>query len=165
MKRFVFAAMVLISGLLAQGCCSNNPSNSTTTCSVTFSTACSAQGTVSGYVVFTGAVKIVKGAAIVVQYSTDNFASTSTTGTVMVNGQGMVAVPFSFQIGLCSNMTLQLRAFQDPNFTGTWASGDAVGRLDGTDNGNATSWTNVPLTTTSTSAGDLIIYMDGTGAQ
>lgn len=171
--RWMACSCAAASLLALSGCCSSNPSNNTTTCSITFQnspgpaaspTCTSTQGTVSGYVVFTGAVSITRGANVVVQWSTDSFATTTYTGAGVVNTQGMVAVPFGFNVTFCSSIALQIRAFQDPNFTGTWSAGQAEGRYDGTDYGN-TSFTTVNLNTSQATQGNVIIFLDGTAAQ
>ena len=153
------------------GCCSSNPSSNTTTCSITFANSPGAApsctpttGTVSGYVIFGGAVSIARGGTVVIQWSTDSFATTIYTGAGVVNTQGMLAVPFGFSVNICGTLSFQLRAFQDPGVSGVWTTGDAVGRYDGTDTGNAT-YTTVSLSTSSTSVSNLSIIMDGTGAQ
>jgi hypothetical protein len=119
---------------------------------------------VSGYVVFTGAVSIVPNSQVVVQWSTDSFASTVYTGAGVPNVQNAVAVPFGFSVQLCGPMTIQVRAFQDPGYTGSWASGEAAGRYDGTDSGNG-SFTDVTLAPSDASAGGIVIFLDGTGSQ
>jgi hypothetical protein len=87
-----------------------------------------------GHVTFASGVSVQAGANLVVQYSTDSFVSVAKS-TIKTNEQGLVAFPY----GMCvpENTDVQVRAFQDLNLNGTIDSGDAQGRHDGTDTGNA----------------------------
>ena len=87
-----------------------------------------------GRVGFAQSVAIRLDAAVVIQYSTDSFATVVLGSTSQANPQGLVTIPF----GICapSDLDYQLRAFQDLNGHGTPDAGEAIGRDDGTSDGD-----------------------------
>ena len=88
----------------------------------------------SGHVNFGDYHPIEKGAAIRVEYSTDNFATVG-GGKSVQNIQGLITVPYS----ICApkDQGFVLRAYQDSNKNDALDSGEASGRHDGTTNGDA----------------------------
>jgi hypothetical protein len=101
-----------------------------------------------------------RGAHLVIQWSNDSFSSSVNSAAVVENQQGFPVVPFSFPFYFCApNTTIQLRAFESRDGTDLWTAGDAVGRHDGTNNGNGT-YSSVVVTTET-----MTVFLDGTGAQ
>lgn len=135
---------LLLASLLAAGCTckttqGTGPSGANSTkCEIDLKTAanCVANGNnVKGHVIFGNGVTLIPGSDIIIQWSTDSFATVTNVGVTTNNAQGFVAVPFSFCID--TGKSFQLRAFQADDKTMTYHSGEATGRYDGTDTGNA----------------------------
>ncbi len=150
----IFSAATLIAFSLS-GCCTKNP-DGTETC---FSN-CSAD--VSGYALFGSGTMPTAGSTVNLQWSDDEFVTHAYTGTNIHNLQGMLAVPFDFKAYYDCSKTpqIQIRAYESSLGATSWQLGDVVGRYDGTPIGNSSY-----LGVSASSASDLLIYMDGVGAQ
>ena len=160
LKRFRNLIPIVCLALILSGCCTKN-SDGTETCSVTLS-ALSCNNTVTGYLLFTNGVTPTSGADLVVQWSTDSFVTVTNPGVIINNSQGFVVIPFSFSASYtCGTVpNIQIRTFQSPSSSDVWVTGSPVGRYDGTSNGHAAY-----TTILASSASNLFIYVDGTGAQ
>ncbi len=100
------------------------------------SITCALQGdNLRGHVLFAEGVTIEPTAAIVVQVSTDSFATAGTTKFSVVNTNALVSVPYEACVD--NDTTYQLRAFQDLDQDGVLEAGEAIGLYDDTDTGNA----------------------------
>jgi uncharacterized protein (DUF2141 family) len=89
-----------------------------------------------GRITIGDSVKINSGAQLIVEWSTNSFATVPTlSDTVAVkNVHGMPSVSYSACI--YNDGTYQLRAFQDVNGNGVLDAGEGSGRYDGTAEGN-----------------------------
>jgi hypothetical protein len=153
------ASALVVYFLLLAGCSCSKDSSGIETCKL----ACNNTANVGGAVVFSNGMVIAPGADIVLQYSTDSFATVTNTGTVVNNAEGFVAVPYQFPVRYPCNTTaptIQIRAFQSQSRTDVFVAGDVNGRFDGTDNGNATLFT-IPAD----DAGTATIFLDNVGSQ
>jgi len=98
---------------------------------------CAIQGdNLRGHVLFAEGVEIDSDADIVVQISTDSFASAPMTKSQFHNVNGLVSVPFEACID--NDTSYEVRAFQDTNRDGVLDAGEQVGLYDDTENGNGT---------------------------
>ena len=90
----------------------------------------------TGRVNVAGTVSVQSGAPILIEYSTDGFATVS--GTLRLNNdQGLLTLPYRIEFKSYDGDYVQLRAYQDSNKNGIWDPGEASGRYDNTTAGNS----------------------------
>ncbi len=93
---------------------------------------CQTQSHLSGRINFTAAVPPSLTAPIIVQYSTDGFATAQLGQTITDNPQGLLSIPFDITTAVIAECPMtdgavfQIRAFQDTNGDGTWESGEGA---------------------------------------
>ena len=153
-----FAILTAILAALLSSCCSKNNDGSLS-CGFTLDQCSSV---VSGYVLYANGTRPTQNADVVIEWSTDSFATVTHSGQTVNNAQGFVAVPFSFDATYsCTSVpSFQVRALESPDHTGVWKTGNVVGRCDGTSTGNATYTAIAP-----SNAASLVIFFDGAGTQ
>jgi hypothetical protein len=158
LQRSSLLALVCVLALGFSSCCKKNADGSET-CSVTLD---GCQNSVTGYALFSNSMAQTTGADIVFQWSTDSFATVNHVGTTIKNGQGLILIPYTFDVTYtCGSIpSIQLRAFESTDHSDSFVSGNINGRFDGTSTGNAAYTTEA-----STDLTNAVIYLDGNGAQ
>jgi hypothetical protein len=131
---------------------------------------CTVDTEVTGRINYTGTVPPDPSAPIVIQYSTDNFATAPTALVVVTNLQGLLTFTFNASSTIAAGCpqtvgtVFKFRAFQDSNANGIWDSGEGSGRDDGTSDGNTTVISHA-VHSNYLSATDIVIYLDSASGQ
>ena len=118
--RVFVIALLMGPGLVA---CSENQFN------------CEIQGNnVEGRIHFANGVPLESRTTILVQTSTDGFATAPEYTEHVDNLQGLISLPYD----ICADPgSVSVRAFQDTNGNGAYDAGEPAGRRDGTSSGHA----------------------------
>jgi hypothetical protein len=145
---------------LLAACCAKNQDGSDSCPIDSLLNQCSSQ--VTGYVLFGAGITPTVGYSVVIQWSTDNFATVTNSGTSLNNTQGFPSVPFDFRASYtCGSLPdMQFRAYEAPTSSFGWSLGDAVGRKDDTSTGNGTY---IPVQ--AINAKNIQIILDNRGTQ